>query len=353
MNKTLKNSFLIGLMMFGTLVGAGFASGKEIWFYFARFGGVCYVMIFLTCVLFFLFSLLFFKFGKKFNITTVQKCNKVLFKKTSFLFEILFVFSNIILLSSMFAGADSLFKVFIPTLSYRVFGVLTALITILIVLTGFKGVKKTNVVVVPLLIIVVITILIFSFFNCEKLNFCFEQNQIKSSLFYSVLYVGSNMFFAGFIFAKMGSEHTPKEVFWGSVIGSVLLFLSLLAICLILFLNPMSVSSDMPVVYVSATFNTALSIVVLVVVWLGLLTTAFALLFSISSWLETYFGEKAYMCLLSCIIALSLSGIGFAQFVKIVYPSMSIFGFLYIIMIILRLKNKNLNKNLCIKKLKR
>ncbi|MBR1925729.1 MAG: hypothetical protein IJ837_02615 [Clostridia bacterium] len=346
MNKTFKNSVIIGLTMFGTLVGAGFASGKEIWFYFARFGGICYVMIFLTCLLFFLFSLLFFKFGKKFNITTVQKCNKVLFKKFSSVFEVVFIFSNILLLSSMFAGADSLFGIFLPNLKYRLFSVITAIITIVVVCTGFKGVKKTNLVVVPLLILVVLIILLFSFFSSGKIDLFVEQNQINLSLIYSILYVGSNMFFAGFIFAKIGSEHTTKELFWGGFLGSVLLFLSLLGITFILFLNPMSVNSDMPVVYVSANFSTPLAIIVLCVVWLGLLTTAFALLFTISSWLETYFGNKIYMCLIASILALSLSGIGFSSFVKIVYPSMSVFGFLYIILIMFNLKkHKKLLKN--------
>ena len=42
---SVKQSLLVGAVMFGSIVGAGFASGKEVWFYFAQFGWVCFPLI--------------------------------------------------------------------------------------------------------------------------------------------------------------------------------------------------------------------------------------------------------------------------------------------------------------------
>ena len=57
MKNSFKNILTISLIMFGTLVGAGFASGKEIWVYFARIKSISFLNIFITAFLFILCSL--------------------------------------------------------------------------------------------------------------------------------------------------------------------------------------------------------------------------------------------------------------------------------------------------------
>ena len=148
-------------MIFGSIAGAGFASGKEIWFYFAGYGWICYPLVILTGVIFFLLSFLCLQFGKKFGIATVQNMNNTLFGKFAIVAEIIFVFANIILLGSMLAGADSLFNMSNIT-TFRIGGVLTAILAILVVWLGFTQLVKINCVIVPAMLIVVLT----TFFYC-------------------------------------------------------------------------------------------------------------------------------------------------------------------------------------------
>ena len=334
MKTSIKNVFSIGFCMFGTLVGAGFASGKEIWVYFAKWGNVSFLMITLTAVLFFLSSLLFFYFGKKFQIATVQQSNRCLFSKFSFLSELLLFVCNVLLLSSMFAGADSLFFSVFPNFSYRIASILSAVIVIIIVCVGFSGVPKTNGFIVPLLLICVGVI--FAYKLCdENLAFQFVKSSTKQTGFgilYAILFVCSNMFFSGFIFSKMGANHTKKELIFGSLLGSFLLFLSLLAITLLLFLCPDAVNADMPIVLMGASLNRPFGFFVLFVVWLGLLSTALALLFTITNWLKEYIKSTPLCAVFVSIFSLLLSGIGFSSFVSIVYPTMGALGFLYVIL---------------------
>jgi len=347
-----RNQLFIGLTMFGTLVGIGFASGKEIWYYFARFGNVAFPMIVLTGILFCGASYLFFSFGKRFQISTVQQCNGIIFGKFAIAGEIILVLSNLILLASMFAGANTLFEIIIPNMPYRLASIITGLVTFAVVCSGFKGITKANAIITPLLIMVVLIILVVSIFmggsplSTQQLSW----GNFSWGLTYALLFVSSNMFFSGFIFARMGKEYSNKEILGGSIVGASFLVLSLIGTTMALFANPDMVNSDMPIITIAYSLNNIFAYCILGIVWLGLLTTAFALLYTVSNWLKTYLGSGAIVVLLTTIIALGMSGLGFASFVEYVYPAMGMLGVAFILFVIIaENKNRKLEKKTQIK----
>ena len=328
--------------MFGTLVGAGFASGKEIWVYFARFGNVSFFMIFLTALLFFCCSMLFFYFGKTFRIKTVKQSNLILYKKFSFLSDIVLAISNVLILSSMFAGADSLFFSVFPNFPYRVASVISAVLAVLVVCGGFSGVTKTNGVIVPLLLLCIVVIFIYKMCDSSLVFYAMKSTKLQAGVgfLYSLLFVCSNMFFSGFIFSKMGEKHEKKELVLGSFLGSFLLFVSLISITVLLFLCPDASQQDMPIVFLGASLNRPFGFFVLFVVWLGLLSTAFAILFTLTNWLKEYIKNTMVCACLISAVALLLSGIGFSSFVTFVYPTMGVLGFLYVVITFLSCRKK-------------
>ena len=121
-------SLVIGAVLFGSIVGAGFASGEEVWYYFARFGWVCFPLIIFAGILLFWLGYMFLEFGKRNGIESVQQINKQLFGKWGLAGEIIFIISNVILLSSMLAGANSLFDIVLESSAYRYASVLTSLV---------------------------------------------------------------------------------------------------------------------------------------------------------------------------------------------------------------------------------
>lgn len=330
--KTFLNQLKIGCVFFGTLVGAGFASGKETWTYFANFGVIGYVSIFVACVLFFICGILFLNFGKKFQLSTVQQMNNILFKKFAILAEFVMVLCNLILFASMLAGANSLFGLVIDSSAFRVASVVTALAALLVVWFGFGGLTRANMVVVPLLLIVLFGCLIFDLPNFENYTVAknFDVLNIIRCVLYCILFVSSNMFFAGFVFAKLGATHSKVEIKGGCLIGAVLLFVSLWLMSVVLFLNPQSYQSDMPLVFIAHNLNPVFSTFTLIVVWIGLLSTAIALLYTISNWLKTYFGNVYVCSILVTVVAMIFSGIGFSGFVVFVYPFLGALGLFYI-----------------------
>lgn len=328
----LGQSLVVGAVMFGSVVGAGFASGKEVWFYFAQFGWVCFPLIIFAGFLLFVLGYRFLEFGKRNGIESVQQMNSKLFGKWGYLGEIVFIISNVILLSAMFAGANSLFDIVLDTSLYRYASVLTAIIAIFVSWLGFKKMVKVNILVVPFLVAVILVSFVYCFTNSSGfvVPLVDGTDRLLSAVFFCVLYVCSNLYFAGFIFARLGREHSKKANFWGALIGAVFMVVCLIGMVVSIYLNPYSSMSDMPLVYIAKSVSNAFGTVTLFVVWLGILTTAVSLIYTISIWLSKFISFKISTVLVS-IVCLLISGLGFGLIVSYCYPVMGVFGIIFML----------------------
>ncbi len=326
-------SLVVGAVMFGSVVGAGFASGKEVWFYFAQFGWVCFPLILLAGFLLFALGYRFLEFGKRNGIESVQQMNQKLFGKCGKVGEIIFIISNIILLSAMFAGANSLFDIVLDTSLYRYASVFTAIIAILVSWMGFQKMVKVNLLVVPFLVVVIA--IAFGFCLSNSNGFAVPlvdgTDRLFSAVFFCVLYVCSNLYFAGFIFARLGREHSSRANLWGALLGAIFMVICLVGMVISIYLNPYSSMSDMPLVYISKSVSHTFGTATLLVVWLGILTTAVSLIYTISIWLKKYIKSYKISTVLVSILCLLISGLGFGVIVSYCYPVMGVFGILFML----------------------
>lgn len=324
-------SLVVGAVMFGSIVGAGFASGKEVWFYFAQFGWVCFPLIALAGLLLFWLGYKFLEFGKRNGIESVQQMNKQLFGRWGFIGEIIFILSNIILLSSMFAGANSLFDIVLSSSVYRFASVFTAIVAIVVSWLGFNKMLKINMLVVPFMVLVVAVSFVYCLSNSTDFTVPMVDGteRLITAMSLCILYVCSNLYFAGFIFARLGKEHSSKVNFYGSMIGAVFLVVCLLGMVISIYLNPYSSMSDMPLVYISNSIGHSFGVATLIVVWLGIATTAVSLVYTISAWLDKNIMPFKFASILVSIICLLISGFGFGAIVSYCYPVMGVFGIIF------------------------
>lgn len=330
-----KTGFLSGCAVFATIVGAGFASGKEVWYYFAQYGGVCYPIIILMGCLFFVLCVVCLQFGKTFQISTVKQMNYVLYRKFSFIAEIVLCLSNFILLSTMLAGADSLFNESFGNLGFRFGAIIAAVFSVVVVWLGFKKLLKINIVIVPIMIFLVLFVII----NCvlNGLHFEIAISNIKHNLIYALLntisFIVSNLFFAGFIIAKIGKDGTTKSNVFASLFGTVFMVLCILCLVSAIYYYPLSQTYDMPLVFIATQQNFVLGIVAKVVVWLGITTTAITLLYQISNWLQSYFGKSKLISVVISLVAIIFSALGFNSLINHFYPILGILGFIFMIFV--------------------
>ena len=324
---------MVGAVMFGSIVGAGFASGKEVWFYFAQFGWVCFPLIILAGVLLFVLGYYFLEFGKRNGIESVQQLNAKMFGKLGIVGEIIFIFSNIILLSAMLAGAGALFDIVLSQDFYRYASVFTAIIAVLISWMGFDRMVKVNLLVVPAMVGIIVIAFVYCIFNADGFTVPVVDGgeRIISSIFFCILYVCSNLYFAGFIFARLGRNYSKKTNFYGSLIGAIFMVVCLLGMVVSIYLNPYSSMSDMPLVYIASSASHIFGIITLIVVWIGIATTAVSLVYTIAIWLEKYFNSFKIASILVAIVCLIISGMGFGAIVSYFYPVLGVFGIIFMI----------------------
>ena len=344
--KSRLSTIKVFLIFFGTIVGAGFASGREVYVYFARFGVIGLVMTIFAGILFFVLGYIFLQLGKKCRVNNINDFFRLLFGRFSHFFEIVIIFCYMIVLGAMFAGFDSLQKIMISNINFPIISIIGAILCVLITIGGVEKISKLNGILLPMLFVFMIAIFFNSVF-CQPLNnlnslFNLREITLFQSFGCCLIFVCSNMFLTGFILMKTGANTTnnvdKKASFLTGLILTIFTFFASLSI----ILNPISVQYDMPFVYLAFGVSNAFVILSVVILWLAIFTTAVATMFTITWWLNGYINNKYMSSAIICVGAFLLSRVGFSYIVDIFYPLTGFLDILFVISaIILYIKVKN------------
>ena len=336
------------LIFFGTIVGAGFASGREVYVYFARFGIWGLIMTLIAGIAFFILGYFFLQLGKKCKVNSLSEFFTLLFGKFAHIFEIIIMFSYIIVLGAMFAGFDSLQKIVLNDIQFPIIALLGAILCVITVLGGIDKISKLNGILLPLLLIFMISIFGVSIFNAPIENLQVLTNITESSLLQSIscciIFVCSNMFLTGFILMKTGGDTTDNIDKKASILTGIVLSLITFFASLSIILNPISVQYDMPFVYLAFGVSNIFVILSFIILWLAIFTTSVATMFTISWWLNGYVNDKHISTLLTCLVAFLLSRVGFSFIIDIFYPLTGFMDILFVICaIVLYKKTKSIS----------
>lgn len=309
--------FAVVFVIFGTVVGSGFSSGKEIMIYFSRFGNWSYLYIILACVLFFLLFKIFLQKGQ----AVVQKYeNNKIFIAVSTIISIVFC-------ASMFAGIESLFSHFSQT-SYAILIAIMLLCTIFVVKNGVSGLEKANVILMPLATIVFLVVLIFASFSSSE---TYPTVSSWAGALYSLFYVALNASISGVVISKLGQNMTKKQTFFASLFSCSLILIFLLLGNFALLKNSSSFYCDMPFLELVSQSKT-LYILDFTVILIGCFTTLISLAFTLKDSFDKFIKNKTLSTLSAVILPFLISGLGFSQIVSFLYPICSVFGILILIL---------------------
>lgn len=332
------------LIFFGTMIGAGFASGREIYIYFARYGAYGLLMALVISGAFFVLGYIFLQLGKKCIVKNLTDFFKLLFGKFSIFFEILIMFSYIIVLSAMFAGFDSLQKIVIPSIKFPFLSVVGAILCVFVVLGGLTNISKLNGVLLPLLLVFVFTIFFSTIFNGNLSNFNilfnFKSNSLVGALGSSIIFVCSNMFLTGFLLMKTGSKTCDKVDKNASLLTGIVLSICILVGSLTIVVNPTSTLSDMPFLYLAFNVSNLFVVLSVIILSLAIFTTAVATMYTLTWWLSGYMGNKILSLSIVCVASFLLSRIGFSYIVDIIYPLMGFIDVIFIVFVLLLYNKK-------------
>ena len=314
----------IAFLYVGTIIGAGFATGKELTAYFN--GVNIFTMIFAGIVLG-LFAGYYLYLGKIFK----EDLSVVAFGKYSKVFDILVFVSVFFVFVSMFDTSDIIiFDMF----NIKYGGYFTILATLLVAIIGISFIKKVNALVIPAIVIMIIVI------------FAKQPTATivgKTTVFSPILYAGMNIMLAGYIIKPEGKHLTNNEITLITIVTSIVF-----SIIMSMLYEIVKCSDDiMPLFSIAKLYN--LHIVAGMIIYFAIITTALSTECVLIDYINLYIKNKYIIGLVLFLSAIPFKiYVGFEDIVDFIYPIVSILGLLVTIFsfirIIMQKKIKKQNK---------
>ena len=266
----MKKAIGLSSAFIGTVIGAGFATGREISLFFS------------SCSLFSVIAAGFFLGFFCYIILRISSRSGNIFSAFGFLKVPLKIFAfvaNFCVLCATLAGSENVLH---NLFSFDGGAIITAIFCLIVVLFGIKYVKNLNVVVVPVILIL-----------------------------YS--YASMNLITGGFLIGSDADSVSKKEAFICASISGIVL--TLLLVCVYSVVK--NVSAEMP--FIEKADSLGLGIVGNVILDLAMLTTVVGTLSVCSV-------NNKLAAFLVISVALLLSSFGFGFLVDTVYPVIGALG---------------------------
>ena len=337
----MKNIFKIVFVIIGTLIGAGFASGQEIYVFFFSYGIEGFIGIIISSVV--MGVLIYKTLGiiNKYNINSYKDLLDILIKNKKenkyFNFKnIINLIINIFILVTFFimiAGFGAYFE--------QQFGInslvgssILAILNFVIFLTSVKGVIKANELLVPMLIVFLVIIGFINIIdiNIVKLgNYIIRTNQ-SNYILSAIIYASYNSILLIPVLITLKKYiNTKKQILFIYLISTIIVILLATIIFLILIRVDVDITKlEMPAVYVVSNIFKFLEIIYGFIILGSIFTTSISLgnsfLKNVSKNKKSYTQIATVMCITSVLI----SKIGFSNLINLLYP---IFGYLGLIQI--------------------
>ena len=336
----MKNTLKIVFVIIGTLIGAGFASGKEIYIFFNKYGiaGLFGIIVSSICT-----GIIIYKLLTKIKEKNINNYNELLIKlnkKYPKINKLINYIVNIFLLISFFIMV-ACFGAFIKqtyNISIYISNIFFCLLCALIFLKNAKGIIKTNEILVPFLIILIICLGLKNLPYISKINLK-QINNVNYTgwLTKALLYTSYNSIILIPVLTNLNVKQlNKKQIKIISVFSIFLIFILAVTIYSLLIREKYFIQNlELPLVEIVAQFGMFFKYLYCLIIMISIFTSSngagYSFLKNVSKSKKQYL---IYLILIS-ILGIIVSNIGFSTLVEILYP---LFGFLGIIQIILIIK---------------
>lgn len=334
MFKSLKIGIRIGLIIVGTTIGAGFASGREIWEFFSSYGAQSLVGISIAIILFALSSMFILWISYTNKTSNYYEVLVILMgRPLSKIFDgfiFLYLFSGSLV---MFAGSGATFEQW--NLPYLLgIGVL-AIATWFVLIKGVNGLINMNSVLIPLLIIILIYVTYQYIISNQFLSGEYIRAHLKvwpSAITYSALNVVSLLG----VLSTMGKKVNSKgEIVLGGFIAASLLGLIAFLMNLSLLRVEYVQQYEIPLFSLIPEHSHVLLLIVSIVLWFAIYTTVLSNIHGLVHRVQMKWNFSTSKLSIFIILSiLPLTYIGFSTLVKILYPIYGVIN-LYVLAVLI------------------
>lgn len=333
----MKNYYTLTFLILATIIGAGFASGKEIYVFFTKFGIISFLNI-LVCFLLFYFSIkLYLNIGQEHKPKNVLEANKLILGNKFKFFNIFYVACLFIVLAGMFAGVYEVYSNILNTTGAKISVFITVVLCVFETSGGLNRINKINNIFMPITIVLLLVSAVCIIFSTNNfsVNYSINANLVLSSVFSSISYVGINLLLSGGVLMLAGKEYNKKTNNVSALFSSIILSVIIIVfnVAMLLFGN----ISQMPMLDYAFKVNYYLGLCVLIGIWFCIYSAITSLAFILSDIIKQKLNSTFISNLIVVTISYVISMFGFGEIVTFMYPVIGVVGIAFTLLLI---KNK-------------
>lgn len=308
----------VSMLIVGTMIGAGFASGREIVSFFGSTPNMFIALI--AGVLVFGCSSLFLFVGRRVKKSDMGEVNGEVFGKLRPIADVFMLFNSMTVLGAMLAGTDSLTAEFI---NLRPFGsIILGGCCAVIAVKGLSGVIKANAVLVPVMVVFL--------FVCSiaAIDFPFAPQSAAISPYSVVLYVSMNMILGGGVLTTV-HKLSPREILLASSVAAVAIA-GLLMFIMGALQSSSAAQADMPMLLIALKSGKTMYFLCMPIIAASIFTTMLSAFKSVYDYVYGFIGKKIISAVAVLIGGLVVGAFGFSNVVGALYPIIGGVGLLYL-----------------------
>lgn len=313
-------------IIIGNIIGAGFATGKEIVVFYARYGYLGLISAILSAILFYYF------FFRCMN-TNTRRYDRVV--------DWLMIISMLVIGSTLFGATSELSSIMNSRFDFV--GWLTILITIFLVNGGIDRISIVCKYITPILILIMVVTCFGGVLNRENdISMIVYDNSILKSVFMSIAYVGMNTMLSIKVLRDVGDKVCKKNVVaqLSSFIFAIVVIFS--TVCIMLCGEKICMN-NMPILDMALTIGKGWMYVYIVALWLAIITSLICIVHSMQSHMDRIVECKLLRIVIIVFLCYLVGLIGFDVLVEKFYPIIGMMGVVYTLYITKKSKRINMH----------
>lgn len=336
------NGLKVAFLIIGTTIGAGYASGREIWEFFSSYGQGSSIAIVLSVILYSICCYIIMSLSQAIQAPHYVQVLEVLMGKTlSKCYDVLifsYLFSTTVV---MFAGSGATFSYWEK--SYWLGVCIMALFVMLIFLRGVHGIMSLNSILIPLLITTLLAVSTLYVINMSHAKEIIRSSQPAFAS--GIAFTALNILPLIAVLSAIGAGMSKKEMKVAA--GTTVVILSLISLMYneaLLILADLIYLYEVPLFALLNEYPAEMMVAVSLMLWLAIYTTAISnLLGMVSRFKEWTRVPKWLIALLCILLVIPMTQFGFGNLITFLYPLYGVLN-LFVLGVILLYPLANINK---------
>ncbi len=337
-----KKVFSIMSVYIGLIIGAGFASGREIFEFFNLSSRSDFMGIILAAIFFGIIAYITMQQANRFGVLDYDSFIEKTSGGASPIIKALMVLYMFCGFFVMMSGSGVLIgKTFSAPSFYGVF--LLALICFVVFSFDLKGLVAINSVMVPIMVVGITFLCLSSALVGSVPTFMLANDLRRNPIISAVCYVGYNTITAGAVLVPIAAHASPKQCARAAVISSTILGLLIFTVWSALNVYYDAIfDSEMPLLDIASTHGKLYDIIYTLVLFMALCTTAVSHGFGIMAKFKTKnTRDRILISAVLCLAAMPFAKIGFSDLITNLYSAFGMVGIVWMVWLLISYVKQN------------